>query len=110
MANLIVPGASGHGSATLGGFEWVTSIAFVVTAFGTLTRLYGFAPVRRVFQAGWIGLVCTGLGGYPPLVSWAEHIAYESTFRLPLNSFVAFATDVYWELEPGVLCDIEVDW
>ena len=110
LGSVIVPTASGHGSLTLGGTFTITELYGQLVTPGSQVHIYGYSPVRRVFNAGWYGVATDPGGTYPDIVFFGKFLEYEADdYRFPTSSTVT-VNRLWWDLTPGTVLFLEVDW
>jgi len=113
MGYYVETAASGQGSASLGGLRDVSEIAAGLITLADVADVAGVAPVRRLHHQAWYGVGLTP-GGGPftglELITWWKFHELENETTI-LNSFGHVLADtVYWDVRPGGVIFIEVDW
>jgi hypothetical protein len=115
MGQYVESAASGQGSALIdSGAVWpVLEVAYTIVTPATNARLYGISPVQRVFQQGTFGLGLTAGGGPFTglfLVSWWGHFEIYTATITPQPFGQPPADTLWWDIQPGGVMMIEVDW
>jgi len=102
---------SGHGTDSFGGGQSIVDVFLQLTVAGDLVKFDGFPPVRRVHQAGWIGLGFAPSGIYPDFILWSKFLELEATDLSNLaGDSVIHADTIYWDLTPGTEIYVELIW
>ena len=101
----------GHGTDAFGGGHSVVDVYLELRVAGDLVRFDGFAPMRRVHQAGWIGLGFTASSPYPDFITWHKFLELEATDLSNLaGDSVIHADTIYWDCTPGTEIYVELIW
>jgi hypothetical protein len=102
--------ASGQGSASLGGVVNVNEfLADLVTA-GDYVHFNGSSPVRRIHNAGWVGLSEPYAGITRPIIVWKTFIENESEDKPVIFTIGNPPDTIWWDFTPGTVVDISVWW
>jgi hypothetical protein len=107
--------ASGHGGALLSGGTMVPPLgiyAELVTP-GFYTRIDGNSPVRRVHQAGFVGVGQhdgNTSGGFSLTYGKFIEAEFGYLFVAPVFGYLPYVDAIEWDLGPGVMAYLEVDW
>jgi hypothetical protein len=107
-------GASGAGTDLLSAGASISPLyvfAEVLTP-GIRTSFSGTIPSRRVFQAGYIGM---GFAPAPPfvgLILYGGFMLLEAgyLFVAEVGSGLPVMDSIFWDLDPGVLVYLQVQW
>lgn len=110
MTSWVGTGLSGHGSHAIGGVVRVLEVAWVTTTPGSLTTFFGTAPYRRAFQLGWVGVGWLPATVPPGYVAWGKYLQYEFDDSREMDAHQMWVDGVFWDLDPGVVGSLEVDW
>lgn len=104
-------GLSGTGKALLAGGAalGLLDVQVIVTTMGSLSRTNGSGDFPRLHQVGWVGMGFDGGGPGLSDLYWGQFILYPNQdWRIyPLQ---VFADSYFYDLEPGVVITMEVDW
>lgn len=110
MGSHIEATASGHGSASLGGDFTVKELYGQLITAGDLVHITGFSPMRRVFNAGWFGVGAAAGGGYPDILFYGKFLEYEADDHRFETGSTVVANTLWWDITPGTILFLEVDW
>lgn len=104
-------GLTGHGKVDMGTDATILEIDTNVTTLGGLTDVHGNGTVPRIFHAGWIGVGYDHSADPLPYdeVYWETFLSirYRSYRIYPLQ---VFAQWLFWDLEDGVVANVNVYW
>ena len=105
--------ASGVGSESLGGTFSLTELDILVVTLADFASAVGPVGIRRIHQQGWVGVGITP-GGGPfvgiPAISRARYVEQESDVHIFDTGAQVPADTIYWDIKPGGVVLIEVDW
>jgi hypothetical protein len=102
---------TGHGTDAFGGGHSIVDIYLELRTAGDLVRFNGFAPMRRVHQAGWVGFGFAPDTTYPDFLTWQHFLEVEAFDWSNLaGDSVVHADTIYWDVTPGTTIYVELIW
>lgn len=106
--SITVTGASGEGSASLGGLVVPTDIDVHLTSLGSAHRFVG-STVYRVQHVGWFALCYDNDADSLPDVVWWQFVNFNRQ-DIPVPAFGFGVHRFIWNLEPGCVATFLVSF
>ena len=112
MGSVSVEDATGQGSISLGGLVAVNEIAAHIITPADFAVMTGVPGVRRVHQQGWYGVGFPGtiVGVSMTWLSFWKYIDTESFTSIGLLHDTVPGDTLFWDIRPGGMMYLEVDW
>lgn len=113
MGQHVETGCSGQGSAALGAIQTLTEFDCAITTFATYASPAGLVGIRRVHQQGWIGVGVTPPAGPQVgniVLTDDRYVRLENDAHVYPPGTPILADTIYWDIQPGGVVTIEVDW
>lgn len=109
MAFYVNATAAGQGHATIGLFGPSGDVYAQLVTLGDWGRAAGVSPVRRLHQAGWLGIGYAADGIYTAYVNWASFIEYEAIDLHIAGVGAYIGTELWWDMSPGTVFYVELN-
>lgn len=115
MAEVHTFTASGQGSLVINGgaIQTILEADCLILTPATYAVLTGVAPVRRVHHQAWYGIGFTAGGGPVAgsfVITWAKYVEWESESHTLQPFGQPLGDTLFWEVQPGGVMYLEVDW
>lgn len=110
MTSFIQTSLSGNGNVALGATIQPLNVFAQVDTLADNGHYNGAGAVRRVYQAGWYGIGQPASAPYLAFVEWATFLAYEAENHTFEPGSIQNVTHLFWDIPPGGVLFIEVDW